>query len=90
MHFYGKSVKPGRKIGHVTAYGDDLEDVRERGEVERHLAGPGAPGVLDHVDDEPLDHAVGGVRAAGGHVQGERLAVGGPCRHRAVYSDERR
>jgi 5-(carboxyamino)imidazole ribonucleotide synthase len=27
---YGKSVKPGRKVGHVTAYGDDLEEVRER------------------------------------------------------------
>jgi 5-(carboxyamino)imidazole ribonucleotide synthase len=35
VHFYGKSVKPGRKIGHVTAYGDDLEDVRERA---RHAA----------------------------------------------------
>ncbi len=30
VHLYGKSVKPGRKVGHVTAYGDDLEDVRER------------------------------------------------------------
>jgi len=35
VHFYGKSVKPGRKVGHVTAYGDDLEDVRERA---RHAA----------------------------------------------------
>jgi 5-(carboxyamino)imidazole ribonucleotide synthase len=35
VHFYGKSVKPGRKIGHVTAYGDDLDDVRERA---RHAA----------------------------------------------------
>ena len=30
VHFYGKSVKPGRKVGHVTAYGDDLDDVRAR------------------------------------------------------------
>jgi 5-(carboxyamino)imidazole ribonucleotide synthase len=30
VHLYGKSVKPGRKVGHVTAYGDDLDDVRER------------------------------------------------------------
>jgi 5-(carboxyamino)imidazole ribonucleotide synthase len=30
VHLYGKSVKPGRKVGHVTAYGDDLEEVRER------------------------------------------------------------
>jgi 5-(carboxyamino)imidazole ribonucleotide synthase len=35
VHFYGKSVKPGRKVGHVTAYGDDLDDVRERA---RHAA----------------------------------------------------
>ncbi|TDO44164.1 5-(carboxyamino)imidazole ribonucleotide synthase [Kribbella sp. VKM Ac-2527] len=35
VHFYGKSVQPGRKIGHVTAYGDDLEETRERA---RHAA----------------------------------------------------
>jgi 5-(carboxyamino)imidazole ribonucleotide synthase len=35
VHLYGKSVKPGRKVGHVTAYGDDLADVRERA---RHAA----------------------------------------------------
>jgi 5-(carboxyamino)imidazole ribonucleotide synthase len=35
VHLYGKTVKPGRKVGHVTAYGDDLADVRERA---RHAA----------------------------------------------------
>ncbi|MDT7573536.1 MAG: 5-(carboxyamino)imidazole ribonucleotide synthase [Actinomycetota bacterium] len=30
VHLYGKEVRPGRKIGHVTALGDDLEDVRRR------------------------------------------------------------
>jgi 5-(carboxyamino)imidazole ribonucleotide synthase len=35
VHLYGKSVKPGRKVGHVTAYGDDLHDVQERA---RHAA----------------------------------------------------
>jgi 5-(carboxyamino)imidazole ribonucleotide synthase len=30
VHLYGKSVRPGRKVGHVTAYGDDLDDVRTR------------------------------------------------------------
>jgi 5-(carboxyamino)imidazole ribonucleotide synthase len=35
VHLYGKAVKPGRKVGHVTAYGDDLEQVRERA---RHAA----------------------------------------------------
>ncbi|GAB3962143.1 5-(carboxyamino)imidazole ribonucleotide synthase [Actinoallomurus acanthiterrae] len=35
VHFYGKEVRPGRKIGHVTALGDDLEETRERA---RHAA----------------------------------------------------
>ena len=35
VHLYGKAVKPGRKVGHVTAYGSDLEEVRERA---RHAA----------------------------------------------------
>jgi 5-(carboxyamino)imidazole ribonucleotide synthase len=36
VELYGKEVKPGRKVGHVTAYGDDLADVRHRA---RHSAG---------------------------------------------------
>jgi 5-(carboxyamino)imidazole ribonucleotide synthase len=35
VHLYGKDVRPGRKVGHVTAYGDDLDDVRDRA---RHAA----------------------------------------------------
>jgi 5-(carboxyamino)imidazole ribonucleotide synthase len=35
VHLYGKSVRPGRKIGHVTAYGDDLDGLLER---TRHAA----------------------------------------------------
>ena len=27
LHFYGKQPRPGRKVGHVTAGGDDLDDV---------------------------------------------------------------
>ncbi|MFV2011994.1 MULTISPECIES: 5-(carboxyamino)imidazole ribonucleotide synthase [unclassified Micromonospora] len=30
VHLYGKQVRPGRKIGHVTALGEDLTDVRIR------------------------------------------------------------
>ncbi|WP_378147502.1 5-(carboxyamino)imidazole ribonucleotide synthase [Cnuibacter sp. UC19_7] len=30
VHLYGKSPRPGRKIGHVTATGDDLDDVTYR------------------------------------------------------------
>lgn len=30
VHWYGKAVTPGRKVGHVTVCGDDLADLRER------------------------------------------------------------
>ncbi|GAA4625465.1 5-(carboxyamino)imidazole ribonucleotide synthase [Cellulomonas oligotrophica] len=30
VHLYGKDVRPGRKLGHVTVAGDDLADVRAR------------------------------------------------------------
>jgi 5-(carboxyamino)imidazole ribonucleotide synthase len=30
VHLYGKDVRPGRKVGHVTAYGADLADTWER------------------------------------------------------------
>ncbi|NDU75987.1 5-(carboxyamino)imidazole ribonucleotide synthase [Actinomadura sp. DSM 109109] len=36
VHMYGKESRPGRKIGHVTALGADLAEVRERA---RHAAG---------------------------------------------------
>lgn len=35
VHLYGKQPRPGRKLGHVNAYGDDLEDCLERA---RHAA----------------------------------------------------
>jgi 5-(carboxyamino)imidazole ribonucleotide synthase len=30
VHFYGKEVRPGRKIGHVTVLGSDLAELRDR------------------------------------------------------------
>jgi 5-(carboxyamino)imidazole ribonucleotide synthase len=30
VHLYGKDIRPGRKLGHVTVTGDDLADVRAR------------------------------------------------------------
>jgi 5-(carboxyamino)imidazole ribonucleotide synthase len=30
LHFYGKEARPGRKLGHVTALGTDLDDTRDR------------------------------------------------------------
>ncbi len=35
VHLYGKELRPGRKVGHVNAYGDDLTDCLERA---RHAA----------------------------------------------------
>ena len=35
VHLYGKQLRPGRKVGHVNAYGDDLDDCLERA---RHAA----------------------------------------------------
>lgn len=36
VHLYGKQVKPGRKVGHVTVSGTDLDDLLDRA---RHAAG---------------------------------------------------
>ena len=30
VHLYGKQVRPGRKVGHVTVTGDDVEQLRDR------------------------------------------------------------
>src|SRR5262249_42236574 len=39
VHLYGKQVRPGRKIGHVTVLGDDLPELRERaGRAARYLS----------------------------------------------------
>ena len=35
VELYGKSVRPGRKVGHVTCLGDDVETTRRRA---RHAA----------------------------------------------------
>jgi 5-(carboxyamino)imidazole ribonucleotide synthase len=35
VHLYGKAVRPGRKVGHVTVLGNDLEELLARG---RHAA----------------------------------------------------
>jgi 5-(carboxyamino)imidazole ribonucleotide synthase len=44
LHWYGKGQRPGRKLGHVTALGNDLEEVRARAvAAARYLA----DGVVD-------------------------------------------
>jgi 5-(carboxyamino)imidazole ribonucleotide synthase len=40
VHLYGKVARPGRKLGHVTVLGGDLDDVRQRaGEAAEYLRG---------------------------------------------------
>ena len=40
VQLYGKSVVPGRKVGHVTVVGDDADDVRNRAQAAAdHLMG---------------------------------------------------
>ncbi len=36
VEFYGKQIRPGRKVGHVNCYGDDLDQVRARAEHAAH------------------------------------------------------
>ena len=43
IHMYGKDVRPGRKLGHVTAVGDDLDDLLARA----HHAADYLTGVID-------------------------------------------
>ena len=43
VHMYGKEVRPGRKIGHVTVLGEDLEDLLARA----HHAADYLTGVID-------------------------------------------
>lgn len=40
VEFYGKQVTPGRKVGHVVCYGEDLDEVRARAQhAARYLMG---------------------------------------------------
>jgi 5-(carboxyamino)imidazole ribonucleotide synthase len=53
LHWYGKGQRPGRKLGHVTALGDDLTEVRARAvAAARYLA----DGVVDPAFAFPDGH----------------------------------
>ncbi|MCW2602778.1 MAG: 5-(carboxyamino)imidazole ribonucleotide synthase [Pseudonocardiales bacterium] len=45
IHLYGKGFRPGRKVGHVTALGDDLEIVRARAKAAADYLSLGGPDV---------------------------------------------
>jgi 5-(carboxyamino)imidazole ribonucleotide synthase len=54
LHWYGKGQRPGRKLGHVTALGTDLEEVRSRAvAAARYLA----DGVVDPAFAFEEEHA---------------------------------
>lgn len=44
VHLYGKKPRPGRKIGHVTATGDELDDARTRAREAAEILAGGAMG----------------------------------------------
>ena len=50
VHLYGKAERPARKVGHVTALGDDMAEVRRRAALAaRWLVGSGVGGrVVEH------------------------------------------
>lgn len=68
VHLYGKGVRPGRKVGHVNAYGQDTELVLARArhaadfiagvDVDPHPQMP-APADLDANAEPSADHAGG-------------------------------
>jgi 5-(carboxyamino)imidazole ribonucleotide synthase len=43
IHLYGKAFRPGRKLGHVTALGDDLAEVRARARAAADYLSNGEP-----------------------------------------------
>jgi 5-(carboxyamino)imidazole ribonucleotide synthase len=59
LHWYGKGQRPGRKLGHVTALGEELAEVRARAvAAARYLA----DGVVDPAFAFEHDHDHRGVR----------------------------
>ncbi|KAA2260910.1 5-(carboxyamino)imidazole ribonucleotide synthase [Solihabitans fulvus] len=41
VHLYGKAERPGRKIGHVTLFGERMDDVRARARLAAHWLSDG-------------------------------------------------
>jgi 5-(carboxyamino)imidazole ribonucleotide synthase len=59
VHWYGKGQRPGRKLGHVTALGADLDEVRARAvAAARYLA----DGIVDPAYAFEHDHDTPGAR----------------------------
>jgi 5-(carboxyamino)imidazole ribonucleotide synthase len=41
VHLYGKAERPGRKVGHVTVLGDEMDEVRRRAKLSAHWLSEG-------------------------------------------------
>ena len=54
LHLYGKGFRPGRKVGHVTALGDDVDEVRARARAAADYLAHGDP-----TGPDPLVSAAG-------------------------------
>ena len=67
LHLYGKGFRPGRKVGHVTALGTDLGEVRERARA--------AAAYLSLGDATGLDVHAGDVNAATANAATANAAV---------------
>jgi len=42
VHLYGKEVRPGRKVGHVTVLGDSYAEALQRGRIAADIVRDGA------------------------------------------------
>lgn len=72
VELYGKEVRPGRKVGHVNAYGDDLEQVRARAHhAANYLMGREGHSEADTEHVRTHGDLVGRTRAATGTVAPE-------------------
>jgi len=71
VHLYGKAVRPGRKVGHVTAVGEDVARLHERGWR--------AANYLSHGTEEPAEglQSAGRAGPAGGGAAAGRGAPAG-------------
>jgi 5-(carboxyamino)imidazole ribonucleotide synthase len=75
LHLYGKGFRPGRKVGHVTAFGTDVDAVRARARAAAdYLTLGDATGLNVHTGDVRTggvrtdDVRTGGVRTGGARI----------------------
>jgi len=59
VHLYGKEVRQGRKLGHVTVLGSSADDVRERAWSAARALGTPVPMELDPAGLGPAGYGVG-------------------------------